>query len=92
MRAVAGLVLAVGADDRRVELGDRVGELAAGVAFVGEHGFAAGASAAGEQFEPDLALVAFGRGERQRSRGAVGSEDRVQPEAPEVAGVGRAPA
>src|SRR5215210_8648818 len=46
VRPVAGLVLAARADDRRVELRDRVGELAAGVALVGEHGFAAGASAA----------------------------------------------
>src|SRR5438105_752784 len=87
VESVPGFVFAAGADDRGVEVADGAREVAAGVAFVAEQRFAACSLAAGEQLEPDLAFVAFGRGERQRSRGAVGSEDRVQPEAPEIAGV-----
>jgi hypothetical protein len=89
---VSGLVFAAGADDGRVELADGLGELAAGVAFVAEQRFASAAPAAGEHFERDVALVAFGRGERQGSWGAVRGEDRVQPEAPEEAVVAGAPA
>src|SRR5579884_2140377 len=91
-RPLARLVFAAGTNDHGRELVDRLGEVAAGVAFVGEQRFAACSLAAGEQFEPDLAFVAFGGGERQRSGGAVGGEDRVQSETPEVAGVGGAPA
>src|SRR6059058_694339 len=92
LRARSGFVSAAGPDDGGVEFGDGLRELAAGVTLVADKRLAAGAVAAGEQFEPDLAFVACGRGERQCSRGAVGGEDRVQPEAPEVARVGRAPA
>jgi hypothetical protein len=87
---LSGLVFAAGPDDRGVEFADSFGERAAGVALVAEHCFAAAALAAGEQFESELSLVALGRGQRERSRGAVWSEDRVEPEAPEVAGVRRA--
>src|SRR5579864_381287 len=85
--SLSGLVFAAWPHDRRVELADGRGELAAGVAFVSEQCFAAVALATGKQFESDFALVAFGRGERERPRGAVWGEDRVEPEAPEVAGV-----
>src|SRR5579862_2611154 len=92
VRAVAGFVFASWADDRGVQLADLEREFAAGVAFVAEQRLAAVASGASEQFETDIALVAFGRGERERPWRAVRSEDRVQPEAPEIAGVRAAPA
>src|SRR4029453_16650631 len=81
--AVPRFISAAGANDGRVELADGVRELPAGVALVAEQRFPAVAFAAGEQLESDLAFVSFGRGERQRSGGAVGREDRVQAEAPE---------
>ena len=92
VRALPGFVFAAGTDDRGVEVADCLGEVAAGVAFVCEQRFAASSLAAAEQLEPDLALVAFRRSERQRPGGAVRGEDRVQPEAPEVAGMRGAPA
>ncbi len=85
--SLPGFVFAAGTDDGGVEVADGLGELAAGVAFVSEERFASVALAACEEGESDFAFVAFGRGERERSWGAVGGEDRVQPEAPEVAGV-----
>ena len=86
VRSLAGFVFAPRADDRGVEFADGLGECAAGVALVAEQGFAAGSVAAGEQLEADFTLVAFGRAEFERSGSTVGSEDRVQPETPEVAG------
>ena len=58
--SLSGFVFSAGPHDRRVEVADGVGELAAGVALVAEQCFAAVALAAGEQFESDLALVALG--------------------------------
>src|SRR4051794_12850227 len=51
--AVVGLVLAGWSDDRGAEFGDGVSELAAGVAFVADDGFAA-VEAAGQQRQRDL--------------------------------------
>src|SRR3984893_8527572 len=87
---LARLVFAPGTDDRGVESGDFLGEVAAGVAFVAEDRLAAAALAEFEQFEADLAFVAFGRGELERTRGAVARKEGVQPEAPEKAAVGGA--
>src|ERR1700716_2823600 len=61
--ALSGLVLAAGPDDGGVELADGVGELAAGVALVAQERFASCSLAEREQFEADVALVPFGRGE-----------------------------
>ena len=80
---VAGFVLASRAHDRGVALGDGDGELAAGVALVAEQRLAAAALAAIQQHQPDVALVELRRGQFERAWGAVGREDRVQPEAPE---------
>ena len=57
---VLRFVFASGPDDRRVELGSFGGELAAGVALVADHRFAARPARAGEHFQGDSALVAFG--------------------------------
>src|SRR5258708_2032432 len=81
VRALSGLVFASRTDDGGVEIADGLREVAAGVVLVADHRFAAGELAAFEQREPDLAVVAFGRGERQRSGCAVEREQRVQPEA-----------
>src|SRR6266576_5717210 len=51
VRPLPGLVSASGADDRGVELGDLLSEVAAGVAFVAQDRLAAGAFAELEQFE-----------------------------------------
>ena len=87
VRAVAGLVFAARPDERGVAFADFGGEVAAGVALVAEQRLAAVAADAVKELEADFAFVDLRRGELQRSRGAVGGEDRVQPEAPEVAGV-----
>jgi hypothetical protein len=87
VRAVAGLVFAARSDERGAAVGDLGGELAAGVALVAEQCFVAVAVGAVEEFEADFAFVDLRRGELQRSRGAVGGEDRVQPKAPEEPGV-----
>jgi hypothetical protein len=68
---VPGLVLAARTDHCGIQLIDGVGELAAGVAFVTQQGLAAGTPTAPKQFEPHLALVTFGRGERERTWGPV---------------------
>src|SRR6516165_772246 len=83
VRPAPGFVFASGAHDCGVELADRCREVSAGVALVAQDRLAAGAPAAGQQLERDLALIQLGRGEHERSGGAVGGEQRVQPEAPE---------
>src|ERR1019366_5343628 len=92
MRSRSGFVFAGRAHDRGVEPADLEREVAAGVALVAEQRLAARAAGAGEQLEADFALIALWRGERERSWGAVRGEDRMQPEAPEVAGMTGAPA
>src|ERR1019366_2547226 len=92
MDASFGFVFAARPHDRGVQLADLAREVAAGVALVAQQRLAARAVGAGEQFEADFALVTLGRGERKPSRGAVRREDRMQPEAPEVAGMTGAPA
>src|SRR5580704_10011931 len=73
VKAVAGgFVFASRPDDGRVALADGGGEVAAGVALVADDRFAACALAAVEQFESDVAFVAFGGAERERPGGAVG--------------------
>src|SRR3954469_22521364 len=84
--AVVGLVLAGWSDDRGAEFGDGVSELAAGVAFVADDGFAA-VEAAGQQRQRDLAFGAVGSDECGRLGGAVEGADQMQPHPPEPAGV-----
>src|SRR5574338_791677 len=88
--AAVGLVFAAGPDDRRLEVSRGLFELAAGVAFVADDGEGTVRIEAGEQLEADVSLGGLGRGELQRSRGAVQREQAVQAEAPEVAVVGGA--
>src|SRR5258705_5415912 len=85
--AARGFVFAVWPDDRRVELGGGVFELAAGVAFVADHEQVAVSLAALEQGQADVAFGSFRRGQDQRARGAIEGEQAVQAEAPEVAAV-----
>jgi hypothetical protein len=82
-----GLIGASGTHDSDVHLTDGVGELAAGITLIAHKGLASGARTSGQQLEPHRALVAVGRGEGKRTRGAVGREDRVQPESPKEPGV-----
>jgi hypothetical protein len=89
---VGALVAAAGPDDRGVEVVDGPGEGASGIALVAEQDFAAAALAAREQRQRDRSLVGLGRGELKGAWGAVGSEDRVQAKAPEIAAVTRTPA
>src|SRR5918996_17262 len=85
------LVLAVRADECRVERGDDRLQLLAGEALVanddllaGEQSFAAGAV---EHRSGDLALGFVGRGQAEADRHPVGSAQQVEPQAPEVPGV-----
>jgi hypothetical protein len=83
VRALAGFVGATRADERGVALGDLGGERAAGVALVAEQRFTSVALAAVEQHESDFALVALGRGQFERPRGAAGAKIAGKPEFPE---------
>src|SRR5215212_6030132 len=87
VRSAGGFVFAAGTNDRRLERGCGVFELASGVALVAEHVQVPAAWAALEEGEADVALGCLRRGEQQRSRGAVEREKPVQAEAPEVAAV-----
>jgi hypothetical protein len=87
VRAVAGLVFAAWPDERGAAFGNGGGELAAGVALIAEQDHGAVSASALEQGQADRALVDLRRSELQRPWCAVRGEDRVQPEAPEVAGV-----
>ena len=64
-----GVVVGAGSDDRGVEFGGEPLELAAGVAFVADHEQVAGALAALQQGEADVAFGGLGRGRRRRARG-----------------------
>src|SRR3954465_3576294 len=57
VRSAAGFVFGGGGDEVRGEGFDGGGKVAADVALVADHGLAAGASAAGEQFDRDVAFV-----------------------------------
>ena len=67
--ALTGLVSAARTHDRGVEGADGAGEVAAGVVLVADDGFASVTDAALQQGESDLAVVALGRGERDRPLG-----------------------
>ena len=82
VHVVSGLVGASGTHDRGVQLTDRTGERPPGIALVTDEHLASGPPAAPKQLESDLALVAVGRGQGKRPRGAVRGEDRVQPQTP----------
>src|SRR5947208_14157116 len=81
--ALARLILATGSEDRGIELGDGLGERPPRVALVADQRLASGSASAGQELEGDLALIAFGGGDRHGSWCAVGSEDPVQAKAPE---------
>src|SRR5215210_9178104 len=87
VRAAAGLVLAAGALDGRVQRGQLGLEvLAAEVLVADQQQHLAGlALAACDQLQTDELLVDLRRGQGERSGGAVGREKGVQPEDPEVA-------
>ncbi len=77
VHVVSGLPDAAGTHDRGIHLANGVGELAPSVAFVGKEDLASGPRASGKQLQAHLAFVTFGRGERQRTRRAVGGKDRM---------------
>src|SRR6478736_3630064 len=92
MDAVVGLVLSRRPEDRGVEVADRLGKLAARVALVADDDLPAGSVGTFKQLDPDLALIALGRGEREGPGGAVGREETVQAKAPEESGMRGTPA
>src|SRR5215217_7829653 len=77
MRASLRFGLAGRAQHGAAELADGVGELAAGVAFVGDHGLPA-AQGGGQHAQRDLAFGAVGADEHRGARGAVGGKDGMQ--------------
>jgi hypothetical protein len=81
-----GSSLAVGADQGGAGVGDRLGELGAGVALGGDDRLAA-AERSRQHGGRDLAFVAFGRPHGRRSGGAIGGGEQVQAHAEEVARV-----
>src|SRR3954464_13069804 len=87
--AAVGLVGSGGADEHGAEVVDGGGELAAGVALVGDHGLPA-AQGAGQQLERDLALGAIGADEADGARGAVEPKGGVQAHPKEEAAVAAA--
>lgn len=88
MKAAVGLVLSRRSDDRGVESVDRCCEVAPGIALVADEDLPTASACPFEQLDPDLALVALGRGECESTRRAVGSEDAMQAKAPEEARMG----
>src|SRR5665647_1050663 len=78
VRALAGLVGALGAHHGGAEGGHGRRELTPGAALVAEQRLTAAAREAGQQFKADLALVARGRRQGESSRGAVGRAEGVQ--------------
>src|SRR5260221_8127280 len=82
-----GPVLASRPCDRGLELSDRFGEAAAGVALVADEDLPTDPVCTFEQLDPHLALVALGGGEREGAWGSVRGEQPVQAEAPEEARV-----
>jgi hypothetical protein len=77
VQVVSGLPLASGTHNRGVHVTDGLDEGAAGVAFVAQQGLASGADTPPEQLEPDLALVAVGRGEARVSARGVPSGAKI---------------
>ena len=81
-----GLVFAVRAHEDRAELVHELFEVAAGEAFVGDHGLAVELDA-GEHLGGDLALAEVRGGQFERDRHPVSGAEQVEAKAPEVAGV-----
>jgi hypothetical protein len=71
--------------DRGLQLADRLREVPPGVALVTDEDLPTDPVGSFEQLQPDLALVALGRGEGEGTRSAVGGEEAVQSKAPEEA-------
>jgi len=82
VRSSAGLVFAAWSDDRGLQVAGRLRELFAGVALIADHGHCPSPVRAGEQLERDLALVALGGRQGDRSRCAVWGAQGMQPETP----------
>lgn len=87
MRPLSWLVFSLWTDVACLKTPDRPGELFTRVALVGKKDLPAFSPAARQEFEPHLPFIALGRGERERPGSAVGGEDGMQPDSPEVAGV-----
>src|SRR5664280_197479 len=87
VRTAAGFVGASGAHHRGAQISDCGRELTPGVTLVADEHFAAAASTTLEQFEADLALVARGRRQSERSGRTVRRAERVQAQTPEPARV-----
>lgn len=83
VEAAIGLVFSRRSDDRGFEVGDSFGEVLACIALVADDDLPAVSVGAFKQLDPDLALVALGRGKREGPGGAVGREEPVQAKAPE---------
>src|SRR5262245_54460851 len=81
VRSAAGLVSAAGPQDGCVEVGGELFELAAGIALVAEHEQVAGALAALEQGEADVAFGRLGGGEHQGGGRGVRVEAGVEADA-----------
>src|SRR5271165_504266 len=90
VRSWAGLVLAAGPEDRRVELVNGLCECSPGIALVADQRLATRSTGPPEQFQGDVALVAFGGGDGHRPGCAVRREDAVQAKTPEEAAVAAA--
>ena len=87
-RLLAGFVFALRPDDRGVELGGGVFEVAAGVVFVAEHEQRARrVGSAASRVRQTSRSVALGEVRIERAWGAVQGEQAVQAEAPEEAAV-----
>src|SRR6266545_6877284 len=89
VQALAALVLAARPHDRGVQGGEVGLELLAAEVLVADQRqeLAGLAGAARDQLQADVLLVDLRRGQREGARGAVHREQRVQPEAVEVAAV-----
>jgi hypothetical protein len=87
MRSLSRLVFAPGSDHGGVKIVDRRGELPARIALVAQQDLSSFALTAFKESQPDLPFIFLRRGDLKGPGGAVGGEDGVQADSPEVAGV-----
>ena len=87
MGTLLGLVLAPRTHHGGLSVRHCLGELPAGIAFVGQQGLSSGAPAALKEFQSHLAFVSLRRGQGEGPGSAVGGKDGVQAHSPELAGV-----
>jgi hypothetical protein len=71
VRPMSGLIAPCGSHDLGTQGIDRRRKRAPGIALVGNERLACMACSSGKQLEANLAFVTFGRGEGERTRGAV---------------------